>query len=41
MYEQIKIYFSRVKRVVPRVILDIPVYVATVYLSKTKSPHHG
>ena len=36
--EQIKIYFLRVNSVVPRVILGIPVYIATVYLSGTEEP---
>ena len=31
-----KIYFSRVNSVVPRVSFGIPVYIATVYLSGTE-----
>ena len=36
MHEQIKICFSRVNSVVPRVFMDIAVHVATVYLIGTE-----
>ena len=38
MHEQIKIYFSRFNSVVPRVLLGIPVYIATMYLNGTEEP---
>ena len=37
-HEQIKIYFSRIGSVLPRVFFGIPVYITTVHFSGTEEP---